>query len=843
MNSVLQEMHRVLKPEGYVCLVIGNTTMLNVKIKSAEVLADYLESLNFSIVQTIKRKIPYKLIPTIRDKKTGKFSKLNNKNSKLVYPEEYIIIAKKWNMAIIEKNKQPFEPYARLMNILGDQLITDKKVAVIELVKNCYDADAKNVQVRFLNMNNYGKNYLSENEQPYIEIEDDGEGMTINTIRTVWLRPATPNKLKKKNIQDIRTKLGRKIQGEKGIGRFAIHKLGERIQLFTKAFSDNEIKVDIDFTEFNPEKYDLFNQTITDQKLLKDIDINWSIQNPAEEIIKPNGTLIRISHLRGEEWTKNDYDDIYKAIQRLVTPYDENAEYLGVEFKSDFSVELFVNNQIHTNEKTITFADVIDRAQYKMFGCVSTEGILTFNYKSIAPIRKIKNREINLFDDSSLSNKFNYSSVAINEWKKLQRKSPKCGSFCFSFYAFNLKNPDRNIYTKDLEEFTKDNFVFLYRDGIRVYPFGEKGYDWLDLDKLRSTKRAGNFISYNDLTGFVYISQEKNPLLKDASNRQDIMDIDGALQDFKSIVTAITEIFNVEIKIDKGVTELAKRKNISFKDSESLLSRSFDELRKILEKTQNKEILEKANKFLKSVHNHNITVKDRMATVEDLAGLGMAVEKSSHDALMILKKMRINVKDFKVKAKNQDYSSKDLIKLLSEIDENLEFVYEEMQIIQPLFKIQRKAISDVSVYENIEKVKKYFRREIENKIDIQIIKDKDIVVKTNTGLVLQVLINLLDNAIYWVNKGVKKKKEILFKINTKNNSILLADNGPGIREDVEPLIFQEFFSLKSDGRGLGLYIVKEILLRINAEISVIQDDTKKVLPGANFLIKFNNEEI
>ncbi|MBK7229837.1 MAG: hypothetical protein IPH97_13445 [Ignavibacteriales bacterium] len=68
MNSVLQEMHRVLKSEGYVCLVVGNTTMLNVKIKSAEVLADYLESLNFSIVQTIKRKIPYKLIPTIRDK-------------------------------------------------------------------------------------------------------------------------------------------------------------------------------------------------------------------------------------------------------------------------------------------------------------------------------------------------------------------------------------------------------------------------------------------------------------------------------------------------------------------------------------------------------------------------------------------------------------------------------------------------------------------------------------------------------------------------------------------------------------------------------------------------------
>jgi C4-dicarboxylate-specific signal transduction histidine kinase len=182
------------------------------------------------------------------------------------------------------------------------------------------------------------------------------------------------------------------------------------------------------------------------------------------------------------------------------------------------------------------------------------------------------------------------------------------------------------------------------------------------------------------------------------------------------------------------------------------------------------------------------------------------------------------------------------VNLLNELDENLNFIYDEMQVIQPLFKIQRKAIQDVSVYESIEKVVKYFRREIENKISIQIIKDKDVTVKTNNGLILQVLINLIDNAIYWVNKNESKKTEIAFQINTKDNTLIIADNGPGIREDVEPLIFNEFFSLKSDGRGLGLYIVKEILLRINAEISIIQEDKKKLLSGANFLIKFNNEQ-
>ncbi len=95
MYAVGKEMHRVLKKNGHACLVIGNTTFLGVKIKSAEVFKEILDSLGFKTIRVIKRSIPHKLIPTIRDKKTGKFSKLKNKDSKLVYPEEYILIAKK----------------------------------------------------------------------------------------------------------------------------------------------------------------------------------------------------------------------------------------------------------------------------------------------------------------------------------------------------------------------------------------------------------------------------------------------------------------------------------------------------------------------------------------------------------------------------------------------------------------------------------------------------------------------------------------------------------------------------------------------------------------------------
>jgi len=95
MELVAKEMYRIVKKNGIVCIVIGNTTLKEVKIKSAEIFFGMLKSVGFEEERIIKRSIPYKLMPTIRDKNSGKFTKLNNENHKLVYPEEYILILRK----------------------------------------------------------------------------------------------------------------------------------------------------------------------------------------------------------------------------------------------------------------------------------------------------------------------------------------------------------------------------------------------------------------------------------------------------------------------------------------------------------------------------------------------------------------------------------------------------------------------------------------------------------------------------------------------------------------------------------------------------------------------------
>lgn len=743
---------------------------------------------------------------------------------------------KRYDMSVIEKDSMPFKPYARLMNILGDQLITDKIVAVIELLKNCYDADSPSAEVRFGNMCNIGFNDLPLDQQAYIEIRDFGTGMTLQTIKNVWLRPATPDKLNKKKQKLSKTSRGRVIQGEKGIGRFAIHKLGEKIELYTKAKGDNEIKLLMDFSDYDPDNINLFNQK-TSYKLLEDVKNVWYVNNPPELLKYESGTIIRIYHLR-EHWKDIDYKNLYKNIQRLIPPIDKNADSLGIKIQRDFNISMFVDDVLFTSEDVMTFDDVIDRAQFIMIGAIDNNYNIKFKYTSKLP-QRILNETFNLMDNNALSQR-GYSLTGIKEIENYGRK-PLCGPFSFTFYAFDLKKPDRTILNDDLKRFIKDNFVYVLRDGVRVYPYGEKGVDWLDLDKKRSTIKAGQFISYNDLTGFVYISQEDNPQLRDASNRQGIVNTDGAFDDFRNLVTAATEIFNAEIKIDKYKVELQQKKH--FHQTKSALSSSYEEMKNQLSRINDKDSLAAATKFISTYDKHLALVEERMRTVEDLAGLGMAVEKSSHDTLRLIILMRENIKGIIRSIKMKSISIENIIDFMSELDGNLMLVYDDLQLIQPLFKIQRKAIKNVSILASIKKVVKYFRYEINDKIKTNINEiATDFTVSTNEGAILQVLINLIDNSIYWLHESKEKDKKLFFKINQLERTIIIADNGCGVREDVAPFIFEEFVSMKADGRGLGLYIVKELLYRMNSEIYLLNNSNDKILSGANFIIKFKQEE-
>lgn len=130
-------------------------------------------------------------------------------------------------MASDDENKftqVPFRIHPRVFAALGADLVTNDVVAIIELVKNSYDAFATNCWIRFLR---------DSHSRLYLEIEDDGHGMSRDIIENVWAMVATPNKLNNPNAKS--GKKNRRVVGEKGLGRLSVSRLGTRLEMVTKS--------------------------------------------------------------------------------------------------------------------------------------------------------------------------------------------------------------------------------------------------------------------------------------------------------------------------------------------------------------------------------------------------------------------------------------------------------------------------------------------------------------------------------------------------------------------------------------------------------------------------------
>lgn len=725
-------------------------------------------------------------------------------------------------MTVIKKGEVPFQTYARIISILGDQLITDKWVGVIELVKNCYDADAENVAVRFMNFDN-----PSENAPATIEIEDDGEGMTLDTILNVWMKPATPNKLNRKKTKEKRyTNKGRVMLGDKGVGRFAVYKLGDFVELYTKSVGTEEVKLTLDFSEYADEEG---SKTVYRDKYLEDILNKYEVFNQPTTIMnkKNQGTLIRITDVRNN-WKRHDLDKLLKAFKRMQPP-----SLPGLDVKKDFSVNLFWDS-VKYIDTGFSVEELLELAPFYFEGFVDKDGNLEAIYKHNTIVTDIK---FNLFDDQELMSKYDIKKMKLYKESFVTNKDtirkPDIGSFIFFIYAFDLESPDLK---KDEKELIKDTSVYLYRDNVRVYPYGELGDDWLKLSKSRAEDRAGYYFSYRDLIGFVFITQQDNPKLRDAADREGLMNVDGAYDDFVALINTVLKIMKDKVAVDKNKYRMKREKlMLSAKDQFKI---TYDKFCKKISSIEDKDLLEKSKKLYDATNKFVESILEKMKITQELAGLGMAVEKSTHDTLVLIKQLVSNTEDIVRKLKENRITSEELKEFMLDIIESLKFLYQELQTLQPILRVARKVTKDVDVTEMVRRVARYYEREITRySIDVKEPEDS-IIVKTNTGLILQVLLNLMDNAVYWMSDKSVSIKQITISIDAEKKELIFADTGPGIDEDIADIVFTEFFTKKADGRGLGLYIVRELLDRIDAQIMVVTNEREKILSGANFKIKF-----
>ena len=705
----------------------------------------------------------------------------------------------------MSKGEQAFAPKARLIQILGEHLIKDATVGLLELVKNCYDADATVVEIVMSGLNTTtGK----------ITIRDNGAGMDLQIFRDKWMNPASGHKQQQKERQS-RTKLGRLPLGEKGVGRFAAQQIGKHFKMISKTIDANaELHVEIDWSAFDDYKKDLSEVTIGyEEKLPQVFKNNFS------------GTVLEITHLK-TEWKESDVKRVANSLKRMKSPF---------KGATDFDITLKFENcpDEFTDYENIEITDILDKAHYRLFGIVDENGILDFEYDVIVPGHK-KIHKVDKFD--------------LNEFHRVSKlnKPFLCGSFIVNFRHYDKTMASLSGFSKkDLDELCGVN---IYRDGIRILPYGEKGNDWLRLDNIRVQDTS--FIGNDTIIGMVEIDQKENLLLKDKTNREGLIE-NVAYSQFEELVLACIRFLHREKLKDKPkkIKEEIKPEIEAAKKLDNVKTKISD-VASIVSKSSENEIAEAADVLLKEVSQFEEIKKQIDQTVEDyenvnktlfnLAGTGLAAERFTHEFARLVSGANASLERLK---KLVDLSVPKIKKEIDTIYGALEALRNDIRLLGPMFYIKKvareKALDIKQVIENTLSLQEHWIKK--ESINVEIVGDS-FTVTMREGSCMQIFNNLIDNAIFWLSrKSDIDQRRIKIILDAQNNTVYLSDNGAGVVERWRDKIFEPFFSMKGEeGRGLGLYIAKEILEEKNWDISLLnKDDYHGLLKGASFKIVFS----
>jgi signal transduction histidine kinase len=171
----------------------------------------------------------------------------------------------------------------------------------------------------------------------------------------------------------------------------------------------------------------------------------------------------------------------------------------------------------------------------------------------------------------------------------------------------------------------------------------------------------------------------------------------------------------------------------------------------------------------------------------------------------------------------------------------LSFVEAQLKDIQLLFKSSKQRRKDVRIKDVLQKVQKLFASTLtKENVSLNVEeRGSPLMGKTTDAVLLQLFLNLFDNAVYWLRSKTGGKRQIHILLDGDDGQLIFADNGPGIKADDAPYIFEPFYSGRGeDGRGLGLYIAKQLLERHDYSIELADTKRQRLLPGANFVVSF-----
>lgn len=721
-----------------------------------------------------------------------------------------------------------FRPRARLLQLLGDQLIGSSRLAVFELVKNAYDADASSVRLVFHDLGT---------ENARILIRDNGEGMDRNIIANVWLEPGADYRERQRRNNKRSEKFHRLPLGEKGVGRFAVHKLGTKIKLNTKRLNEPEFEVSIDWQKYAQSKY------------MDEAEV--SIEESDNPIFKATeaGTQIEISGLRSD-WNKGDVRRLWRNVKSISSP---------AKSPDGFQVELYVPQHRDWLEGLLDTPDFLDRAMWH-FTFLYEKGKFewTYSFKPLSGI-PVKGREVSSEDASVLklapqdqklfgltddSGKPKRRIVADEDFTKISvggASAEAIGPILGEFHAFDRDKPvlERMPEAPSVTEFLDENGgVRVYRDGVRVYNYGERaaGDDWLGLDQRRvniPTRRLSN----NILVGAIDISLETSGDsargLIEKTNREGFVE-NEAYAKFKAIVLGALIEFEHLREDDKDriraalktVTEVAVG---DIQDPIDALRAEFDK----------RNLSKDLGKHLKAIEQKFGEMKEVM-THAGTAGLNLGV--LFHEI------------DRGVKGLTSDIRKKVPLSELLSRAEHLSQLLDGFSTLLRKDKKKKRQIKEILEEVRFLNNSRFEIHQVVFSCPVLTGEQPDFEVNVSFGMMLGALSNLIDNAIYWLqvkwpeNKSDRKRRALYFGTTDyfeEGPAIVIADNGPGLPASAADLV-RPFVTTKPDGMGLGLYYVNLVCELNNARLVISPNREDVGIPpaydGAAFAIVFKKKE-
>ena len=662
-------------------------------------------------------------------------------------------------------NRFPFDFSPKLIKFLGEELIHDKKIAIMELVKNAYDADADKVWIT-----------IRDDE---IVIEDNGHGMTEDIIHNSWLRVG--NSTKSTNIKRS-PKYKRLPIGEKGIGRLGVHRLGKIIQVISKAENSKEVYFEIDWNRFEK------TPSLGDLEPIVVVSREYPEHFIGE---KKYGTKLVIRDLKNRLEPK-DIRLLNVDLLKLLPPF---AHAIQENFK------------IMLNTKDGPFEDTTALNIFKI-----TQHAL-FQYRVVVENAKIEEFEYNFYspNESALASRTITKDEEelrelignLKEKYTIARTKLRVGRIIFEGYIFDQKYTklfDRS-FTKEIKDYLQYNGgIRVYRNGMRIYNYGEGGKDndILDLDRKRA-KRLGDNIGYNQLLASIELDREKSKDLIEKTNREGFIHNEA----FISLQNQLD--FCMEL-----ILQLRKRDRANM---EALIGKKYDKadidakIKKIVSRVERLPITDKEKSKLKNdlyAFSQEFEQLKNIFLTASNTGLNLTFIIHEVDKIIVHLAEKIKAKDIAqinyvfIHLKNSINAYKDIIRL----DKKRAQIHVPGLIGQALFNATYRLESHAIAFTNLI--------------------DQDLSIIGKKGLILGIFTNLFDNAIYWLEYYRVQSKKIHIHAYRKDGDIciVIADNGKGFNISFDAAL-RPFISGRIDegSMGIGLHLAEQVMIAHEGSIS------------------------